>query len=465
MLISQPVRDWRSFLQRSLVLLALVSCATVPEADPVIIQSNSGDPPKVMGANGPLTYKQSKALFQHLGLNPENSDLFKRHLVIEQAVAETPLVAGNSTKLLKDGPETFKAIFEEIRGAKKHINMEYYILEDIEYDGQKLSDLLIQKRKEGVAINIIYDYFGSFTISPEFFSGLQKEGIKLLPFNPINPLKARLLKSPNDRDHRKIFVVDGQVAIVGGINLSHTYQSTPKSENPADAQIHWRDTDMEIRGPAVTELQKLFFDQWHKHKGEKVEEADYYPQLKPQGSEIIRVIASAPDEGIARYYVTMLSAIRNAEKSIWITNSYFAPPKDLKRDLMEAAARGVDVRLLVPNKIDVKPLLAIQRSHYGDLLKAGIKIYENPKVILHAKSAVIDGVWTVIGSSNLDHRSVLYNDEVDVVVLGTQTGKEIEQMFEADVRKSRQISLEEWQKRPMLQRVNEFFSRFFQNML
>lgn len=473
----QPIdntnKSWPgTWLARLCMLLlfqsSMVGCASVPDVDPIINNAQAADSkPRVVTAKGPLSAQQTQALFKRLGLTAENSDLLKRHLAVEQEIAESPLVAGNSTRLLKDGPQTFGAIFEAIRKAKNHINMEYYILEDVEHEGQKLVDLLIAKRREGVAINIIYDSFGSFTLKGDMFDRLRKAGVKVLEFNPVNPMEAKVSKSPNDRDHRKIFVADGKLAIVGGVNLSVTYQSSPGKSDPGENQQveHWRDTDMELQGPIVAELQKLFFEHWNMHKGEKIDEADYYPKLGPKGDEVVRVIASTPDNGNTRYYTTLLSAIRSAEKSIWITNSYFVPTDDLKNDLIDAAKRGVDVRLLVPNKTDVKPALAIQRSHYKDLLKAGIKVYENPNVVLHAKSLVIDGVWSVIGSSNLDYRSVLYNDEVDVVILGPATGGEMRKMFDEDAHESHQITMEDWKHRPWMQRFNEIFFRLFQNAL
>lgn len=451
------------------ICAGMAGCATVPDADKVIDQSStSSSAPKVVGAQGPLTAKQSKALFERLGLNESNSDVLKRHLAIEQEVAGSPLVSGNSTRLLRDGDATFKALFEAIRAAKQHVNLEYYILEDVEYGGQRLSELLLKKRREGVAVNIIYDSFGSNKTPKDFFDRLKSAGVKIVEFNPVNPLDAGIGKSPNKRDHRKIMIVDGKVGIVGGINISVHYQSSSfgKSQGATNGLAeHWRDTDLEIRGPAVAELQKLFFEQWYKHQGEPMTEAGYFPDVKPHGSEVTRTIGSTPDRAKSRFYITLLSAIRSAEKSIWLTNGYFVPTPDEKEDLIEAARRGVDVRLLLPDQSDVKAAIAIQRSHYGDLLEAGVKIYESHHVVLHAKTVVIDGVWSVIGSSNFDHRSVLYNDEVDVVVLGSSTAQEVERMFVEDSAKAGQIELAAWRKRPLLQRLNEFFSRIFQNML
>jgi len=460
----------RTWLARSVILLffysSLVGCATVPDADAVINNADADAKPRVVGAKGPLTTKQSKALFERLGLNAENSDLFKRHLAVEQEIAESPLVTGNTTRLLRDGEQTFDAIFEAIRSAKHHVNLEYYILENVEHKGTKLADLLVAKRQEGVQINILYDSFGSISTPPEFFDRLRKAGVKVLEFNPVNPLeRRRIIKSPNDRDHRKILVVDGRTAVVGGINLSVNYQSRPFDSSGKENMEHWRDTDLEVRGPVVAELQKLFFDQWYKHLGEKIDDKGYFPPLKPDGSEVVRVIGSGPDHTVSRYYITLLSAIRNAEKTIWITNSYLVPTKGMKQDLMDAARRGVDVRLLVQGKSDVQATLAAQRSHYSDLLEAGAKVFESENAILHAKTVVIDGVWSVVGSSNLDYRSVLYNDEVDVIVLGEMTGKELERMFQEDSAKAKPIQLAEWKRRPILQRINEFFSRFFQNIM
>lgn len=461
-----------ALLARRVVLLAfysaMLSCSTVPDADKVIDRSSMSNPaPRMVGAQGPLTAKQSKALFERLGLDASHSDALKRHLAIEEEVAGSPLVSGNSTRLLRDGPQTFQAVFAAIRGAKHHVNLEYYILENVEHEGQKLGDLLLAKRRQGVAVSIIYDSFGSIRTGKGVFGPLKQAGVKFVEFNPVNPLEGGVGKSPNNRDHRKILIVDGHIGIVGGINLSVNYQSSlfDQPEGAKQQAEHWRDTDLEIRGPAVAELQKLFIEQWYRHRGEPLGEANYYPEVRPQGAELARIIGSTPDHSISRYYITLLSAIRNADKSIWVTNGYFVPTPDETEDLIAAARRGVDVRLLVPDRSDVKAAIAIQRSHYTDLLEAGVKIYESHNVVLHAKTVVIDGVWSVIGSSNFDHRSVLYNDEVDVVVLGNGTAREVERMFEEDAAKASQIDLAAWKKRPLLQKLNEFFSRFFQNLL
>jgi cardiolipin synthase len=444
----------------------IVACATVPKVDQNLDEiPRLEGPAQIKGALGPLTARQSKALLDRIGAEAGDAGMLKRHIAIEEAVAESPLVAGNQTHLLADGENTFTAMFRAIKNAKDHINLEYYILEDIENDGEHLSDLLIAKRQEGVAVNIIYDSFGSDSTKTDFFKRLKEGGINLVAFNPVNPLDPQSL---NNRDHRKILVADGATAIVGGINLSTTYQSSASGkfagiEGKPDAR--WRDTDMEIDGPVVAQLQTLFLDHWNGQKGPPLDTKNFFPTVPPKGNEVVRVIGSTPERGIPRYYVTLLSAIRNAEKSIRVTAAYFVPTDQEEEDLIAAARRGVDVRLLLPDESDSERALAVGRSHYSDLLEAGVKIYETQNLVLHSKTAVIDGVWSVVGSSNFDRRSVLFNDEVDAVVLGAATAQELQAMFDNDTKRAKQIDLASWRRRSILQRVNELYSTIWQDWL
>jgi cardiolipin synthase len=460
-------------MTRGFVLFALCAaisaCASVPDVNGVIDQpSASAASPEIIGAHGPLTAKQSKALFARMGPDEHDTDALQRHLLIEQAVAESPLVAGNHTHVLRDGVETFRAVFSAIRAAKDHVNLEYFIFEDIESDGQSLGDLLIEKQRAGVLVNIIYDSFGSSSTPSDFFNRLKEAGVTLVQFNPVNPLSAGISYAPNDRDHRKILVVDGATAIVGGVNLSAAYQSSAlgKSSAPEGNFVgKWRDTDLEITGPVVAQLQKLFLDHWAAQKGPELRAANFFPMVPPKGTEVVRIIGSTPDNEIPRYYVTLLSAIRNAEKSVWLIAAYFVPTDQEKEDLISAARRGIDVRILVPDQSDSESSIAVQHSQYSALLKAGVKIYESHNEVLHSKTVVVDGVWSVIGSSNFDHRSVIFNDEVDAVVLGADTAQELGDMFEDDLRKAAEVELATWKKRPFSQKINEMLSRLWQSML
>jgi cardiolipin synthase len=444
------------------VCALLASCASVPKVENT---PQRQVPTQIVGATGTLTVQQSKALLEKITPEPGDADILKRHLAIAEAVAETPLIAGNSAQLLVDGTQTFAAMFAVIKSAKATINLEYYIFEDVESDGEHLGDLLIAKRRQGVTVNIIYDSYGSSATPADFFKRLKDAGINVVAFNPVNPLKL------TNRDHRKMLVVDGAKAIVGGINLSTDYQSSAPGKSGGVENKpgqHWRDTDLEIDGPAVAQLQTLFVEQWAKQKGPPLDKAKYFPAVPAKGTEVVRIVGSTPDKRVPRYYVTLLSAIRNAEKNIWLSAAYFVPTDQEEEGLIGAARRGVDVRLLLPGDSDSKMALAIGRSHYAYLLEAGVKIYEVQNEVLHSKTTSIDGVWTSVGSSNFDPRSVVYNDEVDALALGSVTGDDFERMFEHDTSTARQIDLETWRRRPMSERFLEMFelsSFLWQNWL
>jgi len=437
------------------IAAALCTLAAACAAVPKVNDNPAPEPAQIMSARGPLTPQQSRALLDRIAPEPGAAGMLKRHTAIEEAVAETPLVAGNATRLLIDGQQTFAAMFAAIHGAKTSINLEYYIVEDVASGGEQLGDLLIAKRGQGVAVNILYDSFGSNATPKAFFQRLRDGGVQVVEFNPFNPITF------NFRDHRKILVVDGVRAIVGGINLSTTYQSSGSGPGSGGAggkpAAYWRDTDLQIDGPAAAELQKLFLKHWQEQKGPALDPGLYLPQVRPAGSEVVRIIGSTPDEKTPRFYVTLLSAIRNAEKNVWLTAAYFVPTDQEEEDLISVAKRGVDVRLLLPSDSDSKMALAVGRSHYGYLLEAGVKIFEVQNEVLHSKAASIDGVWTAVGSSNFDPRSVVYNDEVDAVVLGSGTANAFEDMFQKDLSRARAIDRESWRRRPLGQRLLELF--------
>ena len=445
----------------------LGSCASVPDIDQNIgLMSATASKPAIIGARGPLTAQQSKALLDRLSTQPGDAGVLQRHVAIEEAVAESPLIAGNRTRLLRDGPASFRAMFGAIQGAADHINLEYFIFEDVESDGAHLGDLLVAKRQAGVAVNVLYDSFGSSATPDAFFDRLEKAGVNVVEFNPVNPLETKAGYSPNQRDHRKILIVDGTTAIVGGVNISTTYQSNPPpAPSGAKPAEHWRDTDIQIDGPAVAQLQTLFLDTWSKQKGPPLALANMFPVVPAKGTAVARILGSTPDNSTPRYYVTLLSAMLNAEKSIKIAAAYFVPTPQEMENLTSAARRGVDVRLVLSDVSDSGLSIAVAHSHYAELLGAGVKIYETHDLVLHSKTVVIDGVWSIIGSSNFDHRSVIFNDEVDAVILGSETANELEAMFTEDQQGAKGIDLKTWSDRSLSQRMEEFFAIAWQKML
>ena len=267
-------------------------------------------------------------------------------------------------------------------------------------------------------------------------------------FNPLNPTKPGNGWSPTHRDHRKILIVDGKIAIIGGVNISQVYSSRPgkRKKRPA-APVHWRDTDIQIEGPAVAELQKLFLDTWLKQKGSKLSGRNLFPDLKETGSALVRVVGSTPGQSNRIPFIVYVSAIALAENSVHLTNSYFIPDDQIVTALTGAAKRGVDVKIVLPGVTDSKLAFYAQRYHYTELLKSGVKI-------------------STVGSTNMDFLSMLNNDEVNAVILNKEFAAEMEKMFANDLKNCRPIELQEWKKRPLLPRIREwFFSYLFARWL
>ena len=274
----------------------------------------------------------------------------------------------------------------------------------------------------------------------------------------MNPAMARKEWELNQRDHRKLLIVDGRVAFLGGINFSSVYSGGSSSQGMRarpTGSPPWRDTDLQLRGPVVAELQKLFLATWAAQKGEPLAPKDFFPKPEIAGRQLVRAIGSSPDVLYSLIYATLLSAIASAETSVHLTNAYFAPDPQLLAVLEAAAARGVDVTLILPSNTDSWLVFHAGRNYYEQLLRAGVKIHERRDVILHSKTALVDGVWATVGSTNLDWRSFLHNHELNAVVLGVEFGHQVQAMFDNDLAASDAITLERWQSRPFSLRLKE----------
>lgn len=439
-----------------------VGCATLPDVSAVMDEApRAQEPPQIVSSKGLLSPQVSKRIMERLKSSGEPTDILERHLAVVESVTDSPLTKGNKVALLADGQATYAAMFKVIENARDHIHLESYIIEADEV-GSKFADLLLAKQAEGVQVNLIYDSLGSMSTPATFFQRLRDGGIQVVEFNPLNPLEARGKWGLTHRDHRKILIVDGSVAIMGGINISEVYSSSPfQRKRNEKAPIHWRDTDIQIEGPAVAELQKLFFDTWRQQEGPELAQRNYFPELKEEGNALVRVLGSTPGETNRIPFIMYVSAITFAAHSIHMTNSYFIPDDQIVKALTEAAERGVDVKIILPGITDSKLALHAQRYHYSVLLKAGVKLYERNTSLLHAKTAVIDQVWSTIGSTNLDFFSLLNNDEVNAVILNREFAVEMEKMFVEDLEKSSQVHWEEWKNRPLLPRIRDWFGSLF----
>lgn len=470
----------RTVILAAAAAVALCSCAHVPVVNERQLREEAAGPQviQVDGSRGPLSRRQARKVLARVSAQAPNADAFDRQLAIEQIIAESPLYTGNSVRVLQDGTQTFPAMFAAMQGARRFLYLEYYTLQDVRSGGRSLSDVLAARSRAGVRVRVIYDAIGSLGTPAAFFTRLRAAGVKFVVYHPIEPLTSPL--TLNDRDHRKILVADDQVAIVGGVNLSTTYESVPPlahelggsneggggqpHSGPADAHPVWHDVDLEIRGPVVPVLSRLFRAHWNEEKGPPLA-PDGAVSDPPQGNQIVRVIGSSPAKLATRYYVSVLTAMRSAQSSIWLTAAYFVPTRQELRALRAAARRGVDVRILLPSHSDVGATLAVQRSYYPQLLGAGIKVYERSDGIVHSKSMVVDDVWSLVGSSNFDQRSVLFNDEVDVVVLGKRTADALRNTILTDIRHGKRITWQIVRQQGALQRLKGWFWRLWQRLL
>ncbi|MBP9147654.1 MAG: cardiolipin synthase B [Rhodoferax sp.] len=418
-------------------------------------------------ALGPLTAKRSAALLQALQAGATEMDILERQMLLEQAINDSPLVVGNKTTLLQDGPATYAAMFAAMALAQDHINLESYIFED-DAVGQAFVQVLLKQQRRGVQVNLMVDSVGGINTRKDFFVQLIEAGVAVLEFNPVNPVLARGDWSPNHRDHRKLLVVDGRLAFIGGINISSVYSSGAILHRVGKARASpaaWRDTDLQIEGPVVAEFQKLFLQTWGKQHGPVLLPKAYFPPLASVGHDIVRAIGSTPDDPYSRMYLTLISAIGNAQRQVYLTNAYFVPDPQLRQALMDAAARGVDVQLILPSYSDSSLVFHAGRAHYADLLASGVRIFERRGALLHAKTAVIDGIWSTVGSSNLDWRSFMDNDEIDAVVLGRDFAAQMLAMFAKDQSASSAVDAQMWARRGLTPRLMEWLGQLWQRWL
>ena len=435
---------------------ALVACGSLPMIVPDL-ERRAAPAVQLTGKRGPLPAAQSQAILDRLQSSGPDTGIFDRHLAREQAIVDSPLTIGNEVRLLQDGPATYQAMLAAMLAARDHINLETYILDDDEV-GQRFAQVLIDKQRQGVQVNLIHDSVGTRGTPAAFFQRLTDAGIQVLEFNPLNPLQTRKQWELNQRDHRKLLIVDGRTAFLGGINISSVYSGgsfSHRSRQRPDGSLAWRDTDLQLQGPVVAELQKLFLAAWANQKGDPLAPKNYFPPPVTAGRQVVRAIGSSPDEPYSQIYATLLSAIDSAETSVNLTNAYFVPDPQLLAALEAAVARGVHVALILPSQTDSWLVFHAGRGHYTQLLKSGVKLYERRGVILHSKTALVDGVWATVGSTNLDWRSFRHNYELNVVVLGTAFGSQVQAMIDKDLAASNLITLAQWQQRSLLLRLKE----------
>lgn len=347
-------------------------------------------------------------------------------------IAEAPLIRNNGVHLLKNAAENYPAWLEAIEGAEETIHFESFIIHE-DAQGRLFADALIKKAKEGVRVRVIYDWVGGFgKTSRRFWQHLRAGGVEVRCYNPFSFARPLAWIS---RDHRKVLTVDGEVAFVTGLCVGQMWVGEPeKNIEP------WRDTGIELRGKAVAEVDRAFADIWNDlGSAIPVSQIAREKKLKDAGDLSVRVVATKP--GHARIYRLDQMVAALSQETLWLTDAYFAGTNAYIETLRSASMDGVDVRILVPATTDIPVMRAISRSGYRGLLEAGVRIYEWNGTMLHAKTAVVDGFWSRVGSTNLNIASWLTNCELDVLIEDKDFGRQMQEMYLADLENATEIYL------------------------
>lgn len=454
----------------ALVILAgTAACGSLSDHDRRPPPPLAADRITLQGRDGPVTEAAEARDLAHVR-DEGNGALFQHHLDVLAATGDAQLLRGNTARLLVDGPATFAAMKAAISAARHRLLVEFYIVEDEGVAGE-VGELLLRKAAEGVNVALMYDSVGSMGTERAFFDRLRQGGIAVCAFNPVNPLERPGHWGLVQRNHRKMLAADSDVAFTGGINLSNVYaegsfSSAHRKRPPEDADRQgWRDTQVELHGPVVAALAALFRESWASQGCEGELPPAPPPRVATPGQRVIKLVAGNPANGINPSYTALLHAIDAAQRSVQLTMAYFAPGPELIQALCDAAGRGVAVSLVLPGRSDVALVLHAARSRYAQLLKAGVQINEMSGSVMHAKTAVIDGVYSSVGSSNLDWRSIVSNNEMDVIVLGDDFGQQMQALFARDLTVSRRIEAAQWGHRGLGQRLLEGFARLVEPLL
>jgi cardiolipin synthase len=370
-----------------------------------------------------------------------------------EAHTDAPIVGGNRIDLLLNGDDTFPVLLEEIKKAKRTITFAQYLFED----GAVANDLaqaLAERCRAGVEGQILLDSHGT-NASDALLDVMRQAGCKVQLFRRVEAPQVVFiwkLFRYNYRNHRRILVIDGRVGFTGGYGIKDTWKGDGRTEG------HWRETNARVEGPVVKNLQAAFTESWLEATGSLLGGEGYFPRLEPRGKLPVQVVKSSPVGGSFQNYMLFLLSITSAKKSILITNPYFIPDDRMIEALLNAAARGVQVIVLVPGKIDHKITYRASRSNYGRMLLGGIQIYEYMPALLHAKTMVVDGIWATIGSTNFDNRSFALNEELNLTIYDGGVAERLHRIFHEDLKHSKKITYADWEARGLKEKFFELFS-------
>jgi len=363
---------------------------------------------------------------------------------------------GNHAEVLTGDETAFARVEAALHQAKERIWAEYYLIRRDE-TGHRFLDILAQKAREGVEVRLIYDALGSFRMSRPRLRAIIAAGGRCEEFHPLNPLRKRW--AVHLRNHRKLIVIDGLEAFTGGMNVGDEYSGRARRRGT----LHFSDTHLRLAGPCVDDLEVVFAEDWHFATGELLELEDR--SSPAQGSATVAVIPSGPDQPLNSSHINYFIGITSARQSIWLTSPYFIPDEAILTALIGAALKGVDVRILMPAESDVLLVGPAGRSYYQQLLAAGIRIFEYLPSMLHAKTMVVDGNLSLVGSANLDMRSFRLNFEVGAMIDDPALAKTLQERFAAQTGESREVSLDAVQRWPVAKRLLHGTARLFSPLL
>ena len=354
-------------------------------------------------------------------------------------LTQSSLDRGNRIEVLQNGDGYFPSVFRDIAAARESVHVETYIWYDSAI-ATRLANLLAEKARQGVEVRILVDGSGGRQLKGEVKEMLTSAGAQVAHFHP---LRLSNLGRINNRDHRKLIIVDGRIAFIGGHGIADEWTG-----NGQDMK-HWRDTALRVTGPSVNRLQGAFAENWVEEGGLIVAGDKYFPHLEALGTSVAHVAYTSPTGGVSSVQILYYLAIKAARREIVIQNPYLLPDDEAIEALEEAVQRGVDVKIMVPSDDATDSPLVQHASHhhFGTLLKKGVKIWEYEKTLLHQKVIVVDGIWSSVGSTNFDDRSFDLNDEVNIGVLDPAVAAQLKAAFAADLAHARQRSFEEWQNR------------------
>jgi cardiolipin synthase len=367
-----------------------------------------------------------------------------------------PIVDGNSVVELLNGDEIFPSMLQAIRGARRSITFETYIYWSGQV-GEEFTEALAERARAGVKVHVLIDWVGSGRIDDAYLERMEQAGVEVERYHPLSWYTLTRL---NNRTHRRVLVIDGRVGFTGGVGIGDEWLGNAR--NPEE----WRDTQFRLEGPAVAQMQAVFLDNWLKTHSRVLDGEDYFPALGPKGSVSAQVFKSSPDGGSESVRMMYLLSIAAARESILLSASYFVPDDLAIETLIEARKRGVRIEIILPGPVmDVEVSRKASRSRWGELLRAGVAIYEYQPTMYHCKVMIVDGLWVSTGSTNFDDRSFRLNDEANLNILDREIARTLTDTFGADKALSRQIALAEWTRRPFRERFLESVAELFRSQI